>query len=84
MEKKRAFYLTQFILPIIQMMAGQYCRQPLMSFRPYKALCRNLGVNHADGGQVGGIACAAQTNAPPRNFLISLNLQKVALIWVGN
>jgi hypothetical protein len=34
------------------------------------ALFHNFGLNHADGvtecGQVGGIACVAHNNAPPR------------------
>jgi hypothetical protein len=29
--------------------------------------------------QAGGIACVACDSAPPRNFLICLNLQKIAL-----
>jgi hypothetical protein len=48
------------------------------------ALFRNFGVNRAEGGQVGGIACAAYTSTPPRNSLISLNLQKIAHFWIGN
>jgi hypothetical protein len=48
------------------------------------ALFRNFGVNHAEGGQVGGIACAAYMSTPPRNPLISLNLQKIAHFWIGN
>jgi hypothetical protein len=48
------------------------------------ALFRNFGVNHAEGGQVGGIACAAYMSTPPRNPLISLNLQKIAYFWIGN
>jgi hypothetical protein len=48
------------------------------------ALFRNFGVNLAEGGQVGGIACAAYTSTPPRNSLISLNLQKIAHFWIGN
>jgi hypothetical protein len=46
------------------------------------ALSRNFGVNHAEGGQVGGIACAAHTGRLPRNTLISLNLQKIAPYWI--
>jgi hypothetical protein len=43
------------------------------------ALSRNFGVNRAEGGQVGRIACAeAYTRTPPHNSLISLNLQKIA------
>jgi hypothetical protein len=42
------------------------------------ALFRNIGVNLAEGGQVGGIAGAAYTSTPPHNSLISLNLQKMA------
>jgi hypothetical protein len=48
------------------------------------ALFRNFGVNRAEGGQVGGIACAAYRSMPPRNSLISLNLQKIAYFWIGN
>lgn len=31
------------------------------------ALFCNSGVNHAEDGKVGGIACVAHTSAPPRN-----------------
>jgi hypothetical protein len=48
------------------------------------ALLHNFGVNLAEGGQVGGIACAACTSTPPRNTLISLNLQKIIHFWIGN
>jgi hypothetical protein len=48
------------------------------------ALFRNFGVNLAEGGQVGGIACAAYSSMPPRNSLISLNLRKIAHFWIGN
>jgi hypothetical protein len=56
----------------------------LDSFHPYMALSRNFGVNHAEGGQVGGIACAAYRSMPPRNSMISLNLRKIAHFWIGN
>jgi hypothetical protein len=42
------------------------------------ALFRNFGVDLAEGGQVGGIACAAYRSMPPRNSLISLNLRKIS------
>jgi hypothetical protein len=48
------------------------------------ALFRNFGVNLAEGGQVGGIACAAYSSMPPRNYLISLNLRTIAHFWIGN
>jgi hypothetical protein len=44
------------------------------------ALFRNFGVNHAngvtEGGQVGGIACAAYRSTPPRNAADFLELAK--------
>ena len=33
-----------------------------------------IGVNHTEGGQVGGIACAAYTSTPPRNAADFLEL----------
>jgi hypothetical protein len=48
------------------------------------ALFRNFRVNLAEGGQVGGIACAAYRSTPPRNSLIFLNLQKIAHFWIEN
>jgi hypothetical protein len=48
-------------------------------------LFRNYGVNHAkDVTGRCGIACAACKSTPPRNPLISLNLQKIAHSWFGN
>jgi hypothetical protein len=38
------------------------------------ALFRNFGVTLAEGGQVGGIACAAYTSTPPRNAADFLEL----------
>jgi hypothetical protein len=38
------------------------------------ALFRNFGVNLAEGGQVGGIACAAYRSTPPRNAADFLEL----------
>jgi hypothetical protein len=38
------------------------------------ALFRNFGGNLAEGGQVGGIACAAYTSRPPRNAADFLEL----------
>jgi hypothetical protein len=38
------------------------------------ALFRNFGVNLAEGGQVGGIACAAYKSTPPRNVADFLEL----------
>jgi len=43
-----------------------------------------VGVNHAEGGQVGGIVCAAHTSAPPRNSTDVLELAKIAHFWIGN
>jgi hypothetical protein len=40
------------------------------------ALFRNFGVSHAQGGQVGGIACAAYSSMPPRNAADFLELAK--------
>jgi hypothetical protein len=40
------------------------------------ALFRNFGVNLAEGGQVGGIACAAYRSMPPRNAADILELAK--------
>jgi hypothetical protein len=40
------------------------------------ALFSNFGVNLAEGGQVGGIACAAYTITPPRNAADFLELAK--------
>jgi hypothetical protein len=40
------------------------------------ALFRNFGVNLAEGGQVGGIACAAYSSMPPRNAADFLELVK--------
>jgi hypothetical protein len=48
------------------------------------AFIRNFRVHHAEGGQVGGFVCAANDSAPPRNSLISLNLQKIAHFWNVN
>ena len=48
------------------------------------ALPRNFGVNHAEGGQVGGIACAAYTSTPPRNAADFLELAENGVFWIGN
>jgi hypothetical protein len=48
------------------------------------ALSRNIGVNHAEGGQVGGIACAAYTRPPPRNAADFLELAENGVFWIGN
>jgi hypothetical protein len=48
------------------------------------ALSRNFGVNHAEGGQVGGIACAAYTSTPPRNAADILELAENGDFWIGN
>jgi hypothetical protein len=50
-------------------------------FRPQMVLFHNFGVNHAkDVTGSGGIACADYKSMPPRDFLNSLNLQKIALL----
>jgi hypothetical protein len=38
------------------------------------ALFRNFGVNHAEGRQVGEIACATYSSTPPRNVADFLEL----------
>jgi hypothetical protein len=43
-----------------------------------------VGVNHTEGGQVDGIACAAYTSKPPRNAADFLELAENGVFWIGN
>jgi hypothetical protein len=47
-------------------------------------LFSNFGVNHAEGGQVGGIACAAYRSTPLRNAADFLELAENGVFWIGN
>jgi hypothetical protein len=43
-----------------------------------------VGVNRAEGGQVGEIDCAAYTSTPPRNAADFLELAENGVFWIGN
>jgi hypothetical protein len=43
-----------------------------------------VGVNLAEGGQVGGIACAAYKSTPPRDAAVFLELAENGVFWIGN